>query len=235
MQRLLRNATIAWSLTQALTYGEDTTTAAFHTDPVEVWGSRFLIATICVGIVLLLYTLVKYRGKTAGAVSWGLLAGGIALVPMMSTGLGTLLVFDRAERVEFCASCHLTMQGFVTDMRDPKSESLAAVHYKNRYIPDNQCYVCHTSYGMFGTVEAKEAGMIDVYKYFTKTYPNIIAMREPYPNHDCLKCHADSAKWLKEDVHIAVRDDLFADKMKCLDCHGSEHPAHPDVARKAMR
>src|ERR1700689_5346092 len=101
MPRLLRNATIAWSLTQALTYGQGTATAEFHTDPVEVWGSRFLIATICVGIALLLFTLIKYRGKTAGAVSWGLLAGRIALVPMMSTGLGTLLVFDRAERVEF--------------------------------------------------------------------------------------------------------------------------------------
>jgi len=235
MPRLLRNATVVWVLTQALSHGEDTTTAAFHTDPVEVWGSRFLITTICIGIVLLLFTLIKYRGKTAGAVSWGLLAGGIALVPLVSTGLGTLLVFDRAERVEFCESCHLTMQGFVNDMRDPKSQSLAAVHFKNRYIPDNQCYVCHTSYGMFGTVEAKEAGMIDVYKYFTKTYPNIIAMREPYPNHDCLKCHADSAKWLKEDVHMAVRDDLFADKMNCLDCHGADHPAHPDSARKAAR
>ncbi len=150
----------------------------------------------------------------------------------MATGLGTLLVFDRAERVEFCASCHLTMQTFVDDMRDPKSESLAAVHFKNKYIPDNQCYVCHTSYGMFGTVEAKMSGMIDVYKYFTRTYPKVLSMREPYPNHDCLKCHVESAKWLKHDEHAATRDDLFADKMKCLDCHGSDHPAHPDSVRK---
>ena len=56
------------------------------------------------------------------------------------------------------------MQSFVDDMRDPKSESMAAVHFKNKYIPDNQCYVCHTSYGMFGTVEAKMSGMIDVYR-----------------------------------------------------------------------
>jgi hypothetical protein len=47
-----------------------------------------------------------------------------------------------------------------------------------------------------------------------------------------LKCHADSAKWMKEDVHVAVRDDLFADKAKCLDCHGADHPAHPDSVRK---
>lgn len=235
MLRLSRNVVLAWALAQALTYGENTSTAAFHTDPVEVWGSRFLITTVCVGIALLLFTIVKYRGTTAGAVSWGLLAAGIVLVPLMATGLGTLLVFDRAEKVEFCASCHLTMQKFVDDMHDPKSESLAAVHFKNRYISDDQCYVCHTSYGMFGTVEAKEAGMIDVYKYFTKTYPAIISMREPYPNHDCLKCHADSAKWMKEDVHMAVRDDLFADKTKCLDCHGADHPAHPDFVRKADR
>lgn len=223
---------IAWLFTQAVTYAQESKTATFQIDPVEVWGSRFLITTICIGIALLLFTLVKYGGTSAGPVSWGLFAAGIALVPLISTGVGTLLVFDRAERVEFCASCHLTMQSFVNDMRDPKSESLAAVHFKNKYIPDNQCYVCHTSYGMFGTVEAKMSGMVDVYKYFTRTYPKTISMREPYPNHDCLKCHAESAKWVKQDVHVAVRDDLFADKLKCLDCHGAEHPAHPDSVRK---
>jgi nitrate/TMAO reductase-like tetraheme cytochrome c subunit len=128
------------------------------------------------------------------------------------------------------------MQSFVDDMQDPKSESMAAVHFKNKYIPDNQCYVCHTSYGMFGTVEAKMSGMVDVYRYFTRTYPKIISMRESYPNHDCLKCHAESAKWLKQDEHIMARDDLFADKTKCMDCHAADHPAHPDSVRKvAMR
>ena len=232
MLRLLRNTTVAWVLAQAAANGEDSKIASFHTDPVEVWGSRFLIITICVGIALLLFNLFKFRGTTAGPFSWALLTLGIVLVPLMATGLGTLLVFDRAERVEFCASCHLTMQTFVDDMRDPKSESLAAVHFKNKYIPDNQCYVCHTSYGMFGTVEAKMSGMIDVYKYYTKTYPKTLSMREPYPNHDCLKCHVESAKWLKHEEHVAARDDLFADKMKCLDCHGSDHPAHPDSVRK---
>ena len=235
MLRRARNATIGCAFAWTAAYGEDTSTAAFHTDPAEVWGSRFLIATVSLGIVLLLFTILKYRGKTTGAMSWGLLVLGVALVPLMATSLGTVLVFDRAERVEFCASCHLTMQKFVDDMHNPKSESLAAVHFKNRYISDDQCYVCHTSYGIFGTVEAKQAGMVDVYKYFTKTYPKVISMREPYPNHDCLKCHADSAKWMNVDVHMAVRDDLFADKAKCLDCHGAEHPAHPDSARQSER
>ena len=218
-------------------WGQESTAVSFRRDPVEIWGTRFLVTAICIGIVLLLFTLFKYRGRPAGAFSWALLVAGICIVPLVSTGFGTLLVFDRAERVEFCASCHLTMTGFVHDMTDSKSESLAAVHFKNKYIPDNQCYVCHTSYGMFGTVEAKMDGMVDVYKYYTRTFPKEIKMRRPYPNHDCLKCHADSAKWLGHAEHIEKKADLFADRMKCMDCHDPMgHPAHAVGAnRVAMR
>ncbi|HME10890.1 MAG TPA: NapC/NirT family cytochrome c [Bryobacteraceae bacterium] len=235
MARFLTYPTIAWFFLQTAGFAEeDARVKAFHTDPVDVWGQRFLIATICLGIAILLFNLFKNRGTTGGPASWALLAAGVALVPLMATGIGTLLVFERAEHVQFCESCHITMQSFVNDMRDPKSESLAAVHFKNKFIPDDQCYDCHTSYGMFGTVEAKMAGMEDVYKYFTRTWSNPISMREPYPNHDCLKCHAESALWLKHDEHIAARDDLFADKMKCLDCHGADHPAHPESVRKVV-
>jgi hypothetical protein len=88
---------------------------------------------------------------------------------------------------------------------------------------------------MFGTVEAKMAGMVDVYKYYTRTFHKPIHMREPYPNHDCLKCHAESAKWLQHDEHIQIKADLFADKAKCLDCHGADHPAHTLNEKVAMR
>ena len=73
-------------------------------------------------------------------VSWSLLIAGALVFPSLITGIGTILAFDRAERVEFCASCHLTMKSFVDDMRDPKTNNLAALHFKNRDIPDNLCY-----------------------------------------------------------------------------------------------
>jgi len=240
MWRLLMKAVSTVGVLQALARAQEST--AVHpnpnADPVEIWGTRFLFAAIGIGITLLLFTLFKYRGRPAGALSWALLVAGICIVPIVCTGFGTLLVFDRAERVEFCASCHLTMKGFVQDMTDPKSESLAAVHFKNKYIPDNQCYVCHTSYGMFGTVEAKLSGMIDVYKYYTRTFHPVIKMREPYPNHDCLKCHRDSAKWRANQLHIENEADLVADRKKCKECHETVmgHPAHPEGANKvAMR
>jgi cytochrome c nitrite reductase small subunit len=196
----------------------------FQTDPVDHFGSRFLTGLMVLGVVVLLYSLVRYRGRLNGAVPTTLVVAGVAIIPIAASGLGTVLVFERAEKVEFCASCHLTMQTFVDDLKDSKSESLAAVHYKNRYIADDQCYVCHTSYGIFGTVEAKKEGMIDVYKYFTRTFKLPVKLRHPYPNDDCLKCHAGSVKWL--GVHGDFKDGIFSGDVHCMDCHADKNPAH---------
>jgi cytochrome c nitrite reductase small subunit len=199
-------------------------TTNFQQDPVDYYGSRFLFAVIVLGIAVILYSLIRYRGRTSSPLAWGLLIAGAGILPAVSSGFGTVLVFERAEKVEFCESCHLTMQPFVNDLKDPNSKSLAAVHYQNRYIPDDQCYVCHTSYGMFGTVQAKKEGMIDVYKYFTRTFHLPVQLRHPYSNGDCLKCHAQSVKWL--GVHDSFKESLFSGDMKCMDCHAAEHPAH---------
>lgn len=196
--------------------------AAF--DPVEYYGSRFLVGLLIAGILLALYSLAKYRGRTPGAWSWAVAAAAVLLVPAVSVAFGMVLVFQRAEQVEFCASCHLAMQRYAADMYDHKSESLAAVHYKNRYIPRNQCYNCHTAFGLFGTVQAKVAGVVDVQKYYAKTFKHPLKMREPYSNTECLKCHAESVKWSGQ--HAQSRAEIFGDRTKCMSCHGVEHPAH---------
>ena len=135
-----------------------------------------------------------------------------------------MLVVEKSQRVGLCNSCHLTMKPYVDDMKDPKSQSMAALHYKNRYIPDDQCYVCHTSYGMFGTVQAKKEGIIDVFKYYTHTFSVPVKMRHPYSNNDCLKCHGASAKFLAS--HKEDRDAMFADEVSCGQCHDDDNPAH---------
>jgi cytochrome c nitrite reductase small subunit len=212
---------LLWAFSQVLAFGQE---PRFQFDPVEDYSSKFLTGVLILGIALLLFNLIRYRGRILGSVSVALLVAGIVVIPLGSVLLGTLLVFQRAERVDFCLSCHLTMKPYVDDLRNPKSTSLAALHYQNRYIPANQCYECHTSYGMFGTVEAKEAGLIDVYKYFTMTFHLPIRMREPYPNTDCLKCHAESVKWAA--FHQDFKEALFAGEMKCMQCHRDTNPAH---------
>lgn len=199
----------------------------FQADPVEHYGARLLTGILILGCVLVLFSLLRHRGRIAGTASVALLVAGILVFPAVSMLFGTLLVFERAERVEFCASCHLTMKGYVDDLADLESTSLAAIHFKNRYIPSNQCYECHTSYGMFGTVEAKMAGMIDVYKYYTKSYKFPIEMRSPYPNNDCLKCHADAEKWKEQASHAEFQESIFSGETSCMQCHsGANPPVH---------
>jgi len=207
----------------------------FQFDPVEHYASRVLGWVLIIGIGLVLYCLVSVlRGRGLTALTKALLVVTIVMVPLFSISSGMLLVFERAKRVEFCGSCHRVMKPYVDDMKNPTSEGMAAIHYKDQYIESNQCYECHTSYGLFGTLEAKMAGTIDTYRYYSRTYKLPIKMRHPYPNGDCLKCHAQSAKWLSQEAHTAagVKESLFSGQISCMDCHGAEHPAHPIASSK---
>jgi cytochrome c nitrite reductase small subunit len=196
----------------------------FASDPVEVYGARFLTAILIFGIALLLFSLLRYRGRTPSLAAWSLLFLGVVILPFVSTMFGTLLVFARGETVEFCGSCHGAMQPYVDDMRDPNSQSLAALHFKNGYIPRSQCYTCHTSFGMFGTLEAKIGGIVQVHRYYTGTFRRPARMREPYRNDECLKCHAGSVKWSVS--HAEEKDVILAGQVRCMDCHGQTYPPH---------
>src|SRR5262249_21758802 len=128
----------------------------------------------------------------------------------------------------------LSMKEYIDDLKDANSESLAAIHFKNKYIPSNQCYQCHTQYGINGTFEAKKAGTIDVYKYFTRTFHKPLKMRSPYPNDDCLKCHNEAPKFQMQELHVISKDTILSGETKCMDCHKETHPAHvlPTLAAK---
>ncbi len=192
-----------------------------HPDLADTYGSRLLIATLVLGIGLTLYSLIRYRGRTENPLAWVLLSLSVVVFPTAAMLVGTPLLFERAERVEFCSSCHAAMNPYVADMHDPGSASLAAIHFRNRYIPENQCYVCHTSFGLFGTVQARVAGVKDVGKFYFNTYTHPLRMREPYGNGECLKCHGESLRWNRR--HPSVRDSVFAGESRCLGCHGRAH------------
>ena len=98
--------------------------ARFQQDPVEQVAVRLLVALAIIGILVVIYSLIRYRGSAVGPASWGVLLAGAVALPLLITGVGTILVFQRAERVEFCASCHLTMKPFVDDLKNPNEQQL---------------------------------------------------------------------------------------------------------------
>ena len=159
------------------------------------------------------------------AVVFARLVALLALIvfPAMAVLLANYHTFEGVHEVRGCASCHV-MLPMVNDMQDPKSETLAALHYKNRWIADNQCYQCHSDYGLGGNLEAKLTGFRHLARYTTRTYQEPIKARVKFDNNNCLHCHEEAPKWLAVESHVEARQDLITNKTTCVECHGDPHP-----------
>lgn len=127
------------------------------------WVRGFGIGFAFLNLVLLGFAWRSLRRAelTPTARGWLLVAEG--LVPVMVAFLAFAHGLERSATVTACASCHV-MTSFVEDLRNLKSETLAAIHFKHRYIQENQCYTCHADYGLGGTLKAKLDGLGHVWR-----------------------------------------------------------------------
>lgn len=191
-------------------------------DPVLFWLVRLSVGSALVGIATVVFLVLAQR-RLGETVLKALCLGGFVFLPLLLLGMGGIVSLEQAKKVEFCRSCHRTMAAFVDDMQDPSSETLAARHGRNRWIPEDQCYRCHTSYGMFGDVKAKMKGLSDLYKYYTRTYEIPVRMSTPYANADCLKCHERTPKFVDLEHHVELLAQLRSGEFGCVDCHGPAH------------
>ena len=196
------------------------------------WSRALGIAFALLDLILILslWRSIRTSGLTPGTKQTLFFA--VAVLPLAIVFFGYSYGLEASKSVEACGSCH-TMTPYVNDLRDPKSENLAAVHFKNRYIQENHCYTCHTDYGMFGTVKAKWEGLGHTVRYTTGAYTLPLKIAHPYPNWRCLNCHGASQKFLDPEKHPKEDlADMFSGKTSCLDCHG---PPHPRPEEKASR
>ncbi len=172
---------------------------------------------------LIAYVLLFRRRQLATLQSKWMLFVGVCVLPVPVMVLSTAVGMEQAKAVSFCQSCHV-MKTFVADMEDHGSNRLAAVHFKNRYIQRYHCYICHTDYGLFGTVEAKVSGLSHIWKETTGSYSLPIKVRQPYRFTICLDCHAGSVKFDRHKEHHAIVERTIRGEIGCTACHGSSHP-----------
>src|SRR5262249_33731558 len=90
--------------------------------------------------------------------------------------------------------------------------------------PQDQCYHCHSDYGLSGDLEAKMTGFRHLARYSTRTYHEPICGRTPFNNHNCLKCHGAAPRFEAVTSHQTVKDLLTTSAMSCLNCHGKPPP-----------
>ena len=194
-----------------------------------VQGVGLVFALLNLVLLVVIWQMIRRRGVTA--VSKALLFGAVIVLPVIVVFLATAHGMEASMTVEACGGCHL-MDGHVADLRNPKSDSLAAIHFKNRYIQTNHCYTCHSDYGMNGTLRAKLDGLGHTLNNITGSYELPLKIRHPYPNVRCLSCHGGAQNFLaKHDKDELPK--LMANQDSCLDCHG---PAHAkETAKQALK
>lgn len=191
-------------------------------DPVLAWLQRLSVGSAVAGTVLLLFLIIAQRRMAESFLKW-MCVGTLVLLPVLVIFMGNIVGLQHAKKVEFCQSCHLTMAHFIKDMQDPGNQTLAALHYRHRWSPDDQCYACHTSYGLFGDIQAKRKGVADFFKYYTRTYDFPVRMHSPYKNADCLKCHERTPKFVDSETHSQILPEIRQGDLRCIDCHGPAH------------
>lgn len=176
--------------------------------------------------------LVKNPPLSSGSTRLWLFLG-LGVFPIGVASTGNLNGFEVTKSRAFCGSCHV-MVPHALDSNNRESLSLASRHARNRLFGEENCYVCHADYGMFGTMVTKAGGMKHVWMYYTK-YMNTpieealssIRLYKPYPNDNCMQCHStELSLWKSRLEHRSLLDEIRHGTVSCASgaCHGEAHP-----------
>ena len=148
---------------------------------------------------------------------------GLILLPAIMIFLANYHVFETSKTVEACQSCHV-MKPFTNDLQNAESMTLAARHFKNNWIPKDQCYACHKDYGFNGNLKAKTDGYRHLMRYITGTYEEPIVYKGEFNNSNCMECHETTGKFQAVKMHTPIIEQFQDNSVSCLNCHGRAHP-----------
>ncbi len=190
-----------------------------------------LVASV-ISVVILLWYLA--RRPPLGRMTKVLLLFGLGIMPLGVALTGNIAGFEYTLNRKFCGSCHV-MLPYTMDAEDPNSNSLAAIHSRNKSFGEESCYTCHADYQLFGAMTTKVNGLKHLFYYITE-YANTgpygeggkpIHMYKQFQNTMCTRCHSTTApNWLKNENHAGAIEDIRKGDVKCIDCHSGEsiHP-----------
>ena len=179
---------------------------------------------VVLGLNLVLVVTLTVRPawlRVAGGRLLGVL--GLFVLPAVGFALGYGQHTERAKQTEFCVSCHV-MEPYGDSLLMDSADHLPAVHFQNAQIDrEHACYVCHTSYTMFGDLQAKLNGVQHLWVNYVSGAPEPLRLYRPYENRECFFCHADARSFEESDFHLDIREDLDRGDISCLECHALSH------------
>lgn len=183
----------------------------------------FAVVVILTANLALVAVLMRRPGLLRMAGGHVLVFLGLLVLPALAFAVGFGQHTERAKRTEFCVSCHV-MEPYGASLWIDSTEHLPATHVQNaRVDQDRACYVCHTSYTMFGGLQAKLNGLQHLYVNYVSGPPDRLQLYQPYQNRECLFCHGEARSFVENDLHADLRGELDRDEVSCLECHDRIH------------
>ena len=144
-------------------------------------------------------------------------------LPFLATWMGASTHLEHSKSTRFCVSCHV-MEPYGRSLLVDDGDYLVGAHYQNKRVPrDHACFTCHTSYTMYGDLQAKIRGLRHVWVYLAGSEPEEIELYEPYQNRECLHCHGDARSFEESEIHADLLEDLESGETSCLECHAWTH------------
>jgi len=192
------------------------------------WLGLFPLLVALPAIAILL------RGLVLGKLPPALAVAGIVL-PIAAYGFGSLFVMEKSKEVAFCGSCHIMTP--ITQSLEANDNLLASTHFKRGLVPHDQaCYTCHSGYGIWGTMDAKMAGLMHMVRTLTGWYDLPLKLNGKFDIASCLNCHAAAPAFRAVEAHQnpELQKQILSGEMSCTGlCHPEAHPASALQGRQA--
>jgi nitrate/TMAO reductase-like tetraheme cytochrome c subunit len=181
------------------------------------------LTAIGLGLAALIL-LIAYRPTLTDARGGKVLAFLVFFImPVLVTWVGTSEQIEHSKTTRFCLSCHV-MEPYGRSLHIDDASHIPAFHYQNNLVPrDAACFTCHTTYTMFGDINAKLHGMRHVYINYLGTIPDKIELYNPFQNRECLHCHQGARSFEEQEFHVDIRAELASNETSCLECHSDIH------------
>jgi nitrate/TMAO reductase-like tetraheme cytochrome c subunit len=194
---------------------------------MQLIGAVLIVSyAVCILFLIVNWDILSNRGKKFITLFV------VGLFPFLSVAVVTDIDLERVKKVSFCEKCH-TMKPYIDIVKGTDLEPLSALHYQNNWVKqESACYECHTSYTMFGPIQAKLKGLRHMYSYYVEGGNAKPKLYEKYDSRECLRCHGPSRRYLKMKKHTkdeTLIQDLQAGKRTCI-----EQECHPVIHSKPV-
>lgn len=186
-----------------------------------------LVLVIDVGLITMILFFWRHMGRILRRLVIGAM---ICIYSALGFTLSGGEALHEMSEVKFCLRCHV-MEAHGKTLQIDDNEVLSAVHYQNNYVPKaTACFTCHSDYGMFGTFKAKLNGLRHMMVYYTGAAPDPKNLKtySPYNIENCLRCHAESKRFLAKKGHNknpGMIANILSGQKGCLvsGCHDMAH------------